>query len=44
MRIRTQVSELHAETMRALGFVPIPVDVKEYVEQIATDRFQAQEN
>ena len=44
LRIRTQVSELHAETMRALGFVPIPVDVKEYVEQIATDRFQAQEN
>ena len=44
LRIRTQVSELHAETMSALGFVPIPVDVKEYVEQIATDRFQAQEN
>ena len=44
LRIRTQISELHAETMRALGFVPIPVDVKEYVEQIATDRFQAQEN
>jgi tripartite ATP-independent transporter DctP family solute receptor len=44
LRIRTQISELHAETMRALGFEPIPVDVKEYVEQIATDRFQAQEN
>jgi TRAP-type C4-dicarboxylate transport system substrate-binding protein len=44
LRIRTQVSELHAETMSALGFVPIPVDVKEYVEQIASDRFQAQEN
>ncbi len=44
LRIRTQVSELHAETMQALGFVPIPVDVKEYVEQIATDRFQVQEN
>jgi TRAP-type C4-dicarboxylate transport system substrate-binding protein len=44
LRIRTQLSDLHAETMRALGFEPIPVDVKEYVEQIATDRFQAQEN
>jgi TRAP-type transport system periplasmic protein len=44
LRIRTQISDLHAETMRALGFEAIPVDVKEYVEQIATDRFQAQEN
>ena len=44
LRIRTQVSELHAETLAALGFVPVPVDIKEYVEQIATDRFQAQEN
>lgn len=44
LRIRTQISDLHAETMAAMGFVPIPVDVKEYVEQIATDRFQAQEN
>ena len=44
LRIRTQLSELHAETLAALGFVPIPVDIKEYVEQVATDRFQAQEN
>lgn len=44
LRIRTQVSELHGETLAALGFVPIPVDIKEYVEQIATERFQAQEN
>jgi C4-dicarboxylate-binding protein DctP len=44
LRIRTQISELHGETLSALGFVPIPVDIKEYVEQIATDRFQAQEN
>jgi TRAP-type C4-dicarboxylate transport system substrate-binding protein len=44
LRIRTQVSELHGETLSALGFVPIPVDIKEYVEQIATERFQAQEN
>ena len=44
LRIRTQVSELHGETLAALGFIPIPVDIKEYVEQVATDRFQAQEN
>jgi C4-dicarboxylate-binding protein DctP len=44
LRIRTQLSELHGETLAALGFVPIPVDIKEYVEQVATDRFQAQEN
>lgn len=44
LRIRTQMSELHGEALRALGFVPIPVDVKEFVEQIAGDRFDAQEN
>jgi TRAP-type C4-dicarboxylate transport system substrate-binding protein len=44
LRIRTQMSELHAEALSALGFQPIPVDIKEFVEQIATDRFQAQEN
>ena len=44
LRIRTQISELHGETLGAMGFVPIPVDVKEFVEQIATERFEAQEN
>jgi TRAP-type C4-dicarboxylate transport system substrate-binding protein len=44
LRIRTQMSELHGEALRALGFVPIAVDVKEFVEQIAGDRFDAQEN
>ena len=44
LRIRTQMSALQAETLSALGFIPIPVDIKEYVEQVATDRFQAQEN
>lgn len=44
LTIRTQVSEIHGETLAALGFEPIPVDIKEYVEQIATERFQAQEN
>jgi TRAP-type C4-dicarboxylate transport system substrate-binding protein len=44
LRIRTQMSALHGEALRALGFVPIPVDVKEFVEQIAGERFDAQEN
>lgn len=44
MTIRTQMSELHAEAMGAIGFKPIPVDVKEFAEQVASDRFQAQEN
>ena len=44
IRIRTQMSALHGETFRALGFEPIAADVKEFVEEIATDRFQAQDN
>jgi TRAP-type C4-dicarboxylate transport system substrate-binding protein len=44
LRIRTQMSELHAEALAALGFEPISVDIKEFVEQVRTDRFQAQEN
>ena len=44
LRIRTQMSDLHGEVFRALGFEPIASDVKEFVEQIAGDRFQAQDN
>jgi TRAP-type transport system periplasmic protein len=44
IRIRTQMSALHAEAMAALGFEPLPVDIKEFVDQIGGDRFQAQEN
>jgi TRAP-type C4-dicarboxylate transport system substrate-binding protein len=44
LRIRTQASELHGEVFRALGFEPIVCDVKDFVEQIATDRFQAHDN
>ena len=44
LRIRTQISDLHVEALAALGFEPIPVDIKEFVEQIRSDRFQAQEN
>jgi len=38
------VSELHAEVFRAFGFEPIPVDVKQFIEEIASGRFDAQEN
>jgi TRAP-type C4-dicarboxylate transport system substrate-binding protein len=31
LRIRTQISELHGEALAALGFEPIPVDIKEFV-------------
>lgn len=44
IRIRTQMSELHAEVFRTLGFEPLPADVKEFVEEIATGKFQAQDN
>lgn len=44
LRIRTQMSELIGASLRAMGFVPIPVDIKEFTEQIAGDRFDAQEN
>jgi TRAP-type C4-dicarboxylate transport system substrate-binding protein len=44
LRIRTQLSELHGEALRAMGFLPVPADVKEFVEEIAGDRFDAREN
>lgn len=44
LRIRIQMSELIAETMSALGFIPISVDIKEFTEAIGSDRFDAQEN
>jgi len=44
LRIRTQMSDLHGEVFRALGFEPIASDIKEFVEQIGGDRFQAQDN
>jgi TRAP-type C4-dicarboxylate transport system substrate-binding protein len=44
LRIRTQMSALHGEVFRALGFEPVPADIKEFVEGIASERFQAQDN
>jgi TRAP-type transport system periplasmic protein len=44
IRIRTQMSELHGEVFRALGFQPIASDIKDFVDEIASDKFQAQDN
>jgi TRAP-type C4-dicarboxylate transport system substrate-binding protein len=44
IRIRIQMSELQAESLRLLGMVPILEDIKIFVEQIAGDRFDAQDN
>lgn len=44
LKIRTQASELHGETFRALGFEPIAVDIKQFVAEIAGSRFDAQDN
>lgn len=42
--IRTQMSALHGEAFRALGFEPQAVDIKEFTETIGSGRFQAQDN
>jgi len=44
LRIRTQMSELHGEAFRTLGFVPVPADIKEFVAEIGGDKFDAQDN
>jgi len=44
LKIRTQMSASHGEALAALGFVPIPADVKEFVEEIGGERFDAQDN
>ena len=44
LRIRTQMSELHGEVFRALGFQPIAADIKRFVAEIAGDSFDAHDN
>ena len=44
IRIRTQMSELHGEFFRALGFEPLAIDIKEFTEQVGGERIQAQDN
>lgn len=44
LNMRTQMSSAHGEALGALGFVPIPADVKAFTEQIGGERFDAQDN
>ena len=44
IRIRTQMSDLHGEAFRALGFEPLAIDIKEFTEQIGSEHIQAQDN
>jgi TRAP-type C4-dicarboxylate transport system substrate-binding protein len=44
IRIRIQMSELQAESLRLLGMQPILEDIKIFVEQIGSDRFDGQDN
>ena len=44
LRIRTQASELHGEVFRALGFEPIPADIKRFLAEIGGESFDAHDN
>jgi TRAP-type transport system periplasmic protein len=44
LRIRTQMSALHGEVFRALGFQPIAADIKRFVAEIGGDSFDAHDN
>ncbi|MGZ8198838.1 MAG: TRAP transporter substrate-binding protein [Burkholderiales bacterium] len=44
IRIRTQKSALIEEALAAMGFEPTGTDIKDFVDNIAGDRFDAQEN
>lgn len=44
LTIRTQMSALHGEVFRALGFTPIAADIKQFVAEIGGGRFDAQDN
>lgn len=44
LRIRTQLSDLQGEALAALGFIPVPTDVKTFVEALPGEMFDAQEN
>jgi TRAP-type C4-dicarboxylate transport system substrate-binding protein len=44
LTIRTQMSDLHGQVFRALGFEPIAADIKQFVAEIAGGPFDAQDN
>jgi TRAP-type transport system periplasmic protein len=44
LQIRTLFNDLHRETFSRLGFIPLPLDVKDLVSAVETGRVNAQEN
>lgn len=44
LRIRTLFSEVHQEVFRALGFEPVPLDVKDLLAAVRTGAVDAQDN
>lgn len=44
LRIRTQGSALHGEVFKALGFAPMAIDIKTFVQQVAGDTVDAHDN
>jgi TRAP-type transport system periplasmic protein len=44
LRIRTQPTPVHGEVFQALGFEPMAVDIKRFVQEIAGDTFHAHDN
>ena len=44
LRIRTQGSALHAEVFKALGFEPMAIDIKRFVQEVAGDTVDAHDN
>jgi TRAP-type transport system periplasmic protein len=44
LRIRTQGSALHGEVFRALGFEPMAIDIKRFVQEVAGDVVDAHDN
>jgi len=44
MRIRLQPNNIHVETFKLLGAIPVPTDLKEGIEKIASHNVDAQEN
>jgi len=44
LRIRTQPTPLHGEVFKALGFEPMAIDIKRFVQEIAGDTFDAHDN
>ena len=44
LRIRTQGSALHGEVFRALGFEPMAIDIKQFVQEVAGDTVDAHDN